>query len=100
MSDADTLPATAAGTSSQGTSKANIGNAIWTWEEELTLVQFLAGRQAEAGDGMAFQKKTWMQASEEMKQFLTAGALKTWVVCKNKWGRVCWHLDLSVLDLV
>jgi nucleoid-associated protein YejK len=69
---------------------AKAKHAIWTHQEELTLVQFLAERRAEAGDGMSFPKKTWERAAEEMRQYPTAGGPKTWSVCKNKWGRVSW----------
>ena len=91
MSDIGEVPASGA---SDGNSKASAGNAIWTREEELTLVRLLAERRAEAGDLMAFQRKTWTYVAEEMQKFPTAGAPKTWTVCKNKWGRVRLLADL------
>jgi hypothetical protein len=93
MSDLDIGEVPVSG-ASDGNSKASAGNAIWTREEELTLVQLLAERRAEAGDLMAFQRKTWTYVSEEMQKFPTAGAPKTWTVCKNKWGRVRWLAEL------
>ena len=86
MSDNDQT--SQAATSQRTSAPGKAANAIWTSDDELALVRFLADKKSEAGDGMLFQKKTWVEASQMMTGIQMVGGPKTADACKAKWGCV------------
>lgn len=73
------------------TAPIQVNKAIWTIEDETALIDFLAERKAEAGDGANFKGAVWGAAAQEMAKHTTKGGVKTADACKTKWGRVCTH---------
>jgi hypothetical protein len=53
-------------------------NAIWTTQDEIFLLDFIADRKSEAGDGMKFKASFWNEASAKMQSLPKgSGGVKT-----------------------
>ncbi|KIL58958.1 hypothetical protein M378DRAFT_85731, partial [Amanita muscaria Koide BX008] len=63
------------------TPSAKPGRAVWTMEDEKSLINFMKEHKSEAGDGWNFKKATWQAAAVE----LSKRSPKTWSACKSKW---------------
>ena len=63
--------------------------AYWTSADEVSLLDFLAEHQSEAGDGGNFKGATWTSAAAHVNETKTRGAPKTKDSCRSKYGSVC-----------
>jgi hypothetical protein len=63
--------------------------AMWTTEDETTLLEFLFQHRASAGDGSSFKMTTFHGAVPVLEATRTKGGPKTAKSCQNKWAMVC-----------
>ena len=64
------------------------GKAQWSEDDEIALIEYIAERKAEAGDGMKFKASFWSGAAKEMVLHSSLGGVKTSQGCSSKWDRV------------
>jgi hypothetical protein len=62
--------------------------AHWFSSDETALIDFLATRKSQVGDGFNFKGVTWAAATVHMVAYTARDDPKIAGVCKNKWFRV------------
>src|ERR1700679_2470388 len=75
------------------------GKAQWSEADEIALIEYIATRKSEAGDGMKFKASFWTGAAKEMVAHSAFGGVKTSQGCSSKWDRVRTRLSQPILLL-